>query len=194
MIANDSGQVLNMLTGNPSGLIERAYVFSKAAHEAVGQVRKYSGEPYIVHPIEVAGIVQTVPHTDAMLAAALLHDTVEDTQVTAADIEREFGTEVAELVGWLSDVSRKEDGNRAARKAIDLEHTSKAPPAAKTIKLADLISNSMSIVAHDPKFARVYLIEKAALLDVLKDGDPTLWARANQLVQDGLRTLEHAGV
>jgi|JI10StandDraft_1071094.scaffolds.fasta_scaffold117428_8 (p)ppGpp synthase/HD superfamily hydrolase len=183
-----------MLTGNPSGLTERAYVFAKAAHEAVGQMRKYTGEPYIGHPIEVAGILQTVPHTDAMLAAALLHDTVEDTQVTEADIEREFGSEVADLVSWLSDVSCSEDGNRAARKAIDLEHTSRAPAAAKTIKLADLISNTMRIVAHDPKFARVYLSEKAALLEVLKDGDPTLWARANQVLQDGLRKLENAGV
>lgn len=124
-----------------------------------------------------------------MLAAALLHDTVEDTRVTTADIAREFGVEVAELVAWLTDVSRKEDGNRAVRKGLYLEHIARAPVHAKTIKLADLISNIQSIVPHDPKFARVYLREKAAMLEVLKDGDSTLWERANQLLQDGLRTL-----
>lgn len=53
-----------MLTGNTKGLVEMAYHFAKSAHEAVGQVRKYTGEPYFVHPIEVVGIVQTVPHTE----------------------------------------------------------------------------------------------------------------------------------
>lgn len=183
-----------MLTGNPSGLVERAYVFAKAAHEAVGQVRKYSGEPYIVHPVEVAGLVRSVIHTDEMLAAALLHDTVEDTKITAPDIEREFGAEVAALVGWLTDVSRKEDGNRAVRKAIDREHTATAPAAAKTIKLADLISNSQSILTHDPDFARVYLHEKAALLEVLREGDAALWARAHRLLEEGLRALNPAVV
>lgn len=181
-----------MLTGNRSVLIERAYVFAKAAHESVGQMRKYTGEPYIVHPVEVAGIVQTVCHTEAMLAAALLHDTVEDTGVRIEDIEREFGAEVAELVEWLTDVSTKEDGNRATRKAIDREHISRASAAAKTIKLADLISNSQSILAHDAGFARVYLAEKAALLEVLKDGDSSLLAQAHLLLQDGLRTLDSA--
>lgn len=181
-----------MLTGIQTDLVERAFAYAKAAHEAVGQVRKYSGEQYIVHPIEVAEMVRQVSHTEAMLAAALLHDTVEDTEVRIEDIEREFGNEVAELVGWLTDVSVKEDGNRATRKAIDLEHASRASAAAKTIKLADLISNSQSILAHDAKFARVYLAEKAALLEVLKDGDSTLWTQANLLLQDGLRTLKSA--
>lgn len=173
----------------PQDLVERAHLFAKAAHEAVQQLRKYTGEPYIVHPIEVAGIVRSVPHSDAMIAAALLHDTVEDTEVTIADIEREFGAEVAVMVGWLTDVSRPEDGNRAVRKAIDRLHTAEAPAEVKTIKLADLISNSKSILAHDPVFARVYLREKAALLEVLREGDGLLWNQANQLLQEGLRAI-----
>lgn len=161
-------------------------MFAKAAHAAAGQLRKYSGEPYIVHPVEVAGLVRAVRHTDEMLAAAMLHDTVEDTDVSIEDIAREFGAEVAYLVGWLTDVSRPEDGNRVARKAIDCAHTAMAPAAAQTIKLADLISNSRSIVANDPKFARVYLAEKAKLLDVLKKGDTTLWEQAHELLKKGL--------
>jgi len=183
-----------VLTGNSSGLVEQAYVFAKAAHEAACQVRKYSGKPYITHPIAVAGIVAAVPHTDAMLAAALLHDTVEDTETNIGDIEDNFGTEVAELVGWLSDVSRKGDGNRAARKAIDRAHIAQAPAAAKTIKLADLIDNSRSIIAHDPTFARIYLNEKAALLEVLKEGDATLWLLAHEVLLDGRRAIHPENV
>jgi (p)ppGpp synthase/HD superfamily hydrolase len=174
-----------------SDLVNRAYFFAKAAHEAVGQKRKYTGgEPYIVHPLEVADLVRTVVgHTDAMLAAALLHDTIEDTQETIDDIKREFGFEIAEMVDWLTDVSKPEDGNRAVRKAIDRDHTAKAPANVKTIKLADLISNTQSIVAHDPAFARVYLKEKAALLDVMGDADPVLLARARALLNESLAAL-----
>ena len=162
--------------------VERARVFATAAHAAVGQVRKYTFEPYIVHPTEVASIVATVPHTNEMLAAAYLHDTVEDTGVSIVDIQKEFGNEVASLVGWLTDVSKPEQGNRAVRKAIDREHTAMAPAAAQTVKLADLIANSRSILAHDPAFARVYLEEKRMLLEVLTRGDATLMAQARRIV------------
>ena len=163
-------------------IVERARVFATAAHAAVKQVRKYTFEPYIVHPTEVASIVASVPHTNEMLAAAYLHDTVEDTGVSIVDIQVEFGNEVASLVGWLTDVSKPEQGNRAVRKAIDREHTAMAPAAAQTVKLADLIANSRSILAHDPAFARVYLEEKRMLLEVLTRGDATLMARARSIV------------
>lgn len=160
-------------------LMDRARSFAEHFH--AGQVRKYTGEPYIYHPIAVAQIVATVTHTDEMLAAALLHDVVEDTDATLDDVEREFGAEVAALVEMVTDVSRPEDGNRAARKAIDRDHIAQASPEGKTIKLADLIHNTQSIVAHDPEFARVYLAEKRALLEVLGEGDPLLFARASEL-------------
>lgn len=159
-------------------LEERALAFAKAAHESVDQRRKYSNEPYIVHPIAVAEIVRSVRHTPTMIAAALLHDTVEDTSTELCDINDEFGYDVAELVYWLTDVSKPEDGNRKVRKQKDLEHIAKAPAAAKTIKLADMIDNTISIRERDPDFWRVYRHEKLRLLEVLKEGDPTLWARA----------------
>jgi (p)ppGpp synthase/HD superfamily hydrolase len=86
-----------------------------------------------------------------------------------------FGGEVANLVEMLTDVSKPSDGNRKIRKAIDCEHTAKASPQAKTIKLADLIDNTKTIVAFDPEFAKIYLAEKRLLLDVLVDGDKTLF-------------------
>jgi (p)ppGpp synthase/HD superfamily hydrolase len=163
-------------------MIERARVFATAAHAAVGQVRKYTFEPYIVHPAEVASIVSTVPHTEAMVAAAWLHDTVEDTGVTIETIRAEFGVEVAELVGWLTDVSRPEHGNRAHRKALDRAHSAAAPAEAQTVKLADLIANTRSIMAHDEAFAKTYLEEKRLLLAVMTKGDPTLMAEARKYI------------
>ena len=160
----------------------RARLFATAAHAAVGQLRKYTHEPYIVHPAEVARIVRSVPHTDSMLAAAWLHDTVEDTGVTLELIRAEFGAEVADLVGWLTDVSRPDHGNRAQRKAVDRAHTAAAPAEAQTVKLADLISNTRSIVAHDPKFADVYLAEKRLLLEVMHRGDSTLMEMARRQI------------
>lgn len=162
-------------------IVARALAFASDAHSSIGHVRKYSGEPYIVHPIEVMEIVQTAAvWTDEMLAAALLHDTVEDTPVTQADIAREFGPVVAALVLDLTDQCH--EGNRAARKAAEAARLGTISPEAQTIKLADLISNTRSIVAHDPGFARIYLREKAAILAVMTAGDPGLYAEASAVV------------
>jgi (p)ppGpp synthase/HD superfamily hydrolase len=163
-------------------MVERARVFATAAHAAVGQVRKYTFEPYIVHPAEVAKIVRDAGGSEAMVAAAWLHDTVEDTGVTIETIRAEFGVEVAELVGWLTDVSRPEHGNRAHRKALDRAHSAAAPAEAQTVKLADLIANTRSIMAHDAAFAKTYLEEKRLLLAVMTKGDPTLMAEARKFI------------
>lgn len=167
----------------------RARQFADAAHASINQRRKYTGEPYIAHPVAVAELVRSVPHTPEMLAAALLHDVVEDTFVTLDEIERVFGFKVAELVEMLTDVSTPHDGLRRHRKALDREHTAKASPEAKTIKLADMIDNTRSIVAHDPGFAKVYIGEKALLLEVLREGDATLWAMASDLVNQLLERV-----
>lgn len=167
-----------------SELIERARYFAIAAHAAIGQERKYTCEHYHVHCEEVANLVTSVPHTDEMVAAAWLHDVVEDTQVPLYLIGALFGSKIEGLVSDLTDVSKPQDGNRARRKAIDRAHTAAASRDAKTIKLADLISNSRSIVALDPDFARTYLKEKRLLLDeALTDGDPILWGMADEIVR-----------
>jgi len=165
-------------------IVERARVFAVAAHSAVGQTRKYTFEPYWVHPTEVVGILRDRGITNEyMLAAAWLHDVVEDTGVEVVDIHREFGGIVASYVHWLTNPSRPEDGNRAARKLKDRDYIRSAPADVKTIKLADLISNCSSIVRHDEKFAKTYLKEKSLMLEVLKEGDAVLWAVANSIVK-----------
>ena len=155
-----------------------------AARAHANQRRKYTEEPYINHPIEVALLVSQTEYTHDMLCAAVLHDVVEDTLTTIQDIEREFGLSVSMLVWWLTDLSTPSDGNRAARKKIDRDHIAQAPDDAKTIKLADLISNTRTIAKFDPGFAKVYMGEKRLLLPVLVGGDEKLWDMAYGLVRD----------
>lgn len=108
-------------------LEDRAREFATEAHSAIDHRRKYTNQPYIEHPLAVAELVRSVPHTEEMIAAALLHDVVEDTPVMIDEIREEFGSQVAELVDWLTDVSRQSDGNRRVRKHMDLMHLAKAP-------------------------------------------------------------------
>lgn len=162
-------------------MIFRAMEYAKAAHQ--GQVRKYTSEPYISHPFSVAGLVSSVTDNPYMVTASFLHDVVEDTDITLQHIRTEFGIKVSELVENLTDISVIKDGNRSVRKAIDREHTSNASPEAKTVKLADLIDNTKTIVAFDPKFAKVYMAEKKLLLEVLKEGDSRLYEIAERLVR-----------
>lgn len=170
--------------------LKRAIRYCIAGHDAgrggIPQIRKYTGQPYWVHPIEVMGLVKkNVPDaTMEMLQAALFHDLVEDTDITLWDIIKEFGEEVAVLVEMLTDVSKPEDGNRRVRKNIDLKHTASASPEAKTIKLCDLISNTRSIVDHDRDFAVTYLREKALLLEVLKEGNQVVYDKAYTIMQE----------
>lgn len=164
-------------------IVELADTFALAAHSAVQQVRKYTNEPYIVHPREVREILlkyATNAVTPQMEAAALLHDVVEDCNITVEHVRSVFGEEIAALVSELTDVSMPSDGNRRVRKTKDLAHTASASISAKTIKIADLISNTKSIVQYDQNFARVYLREKADILAACGDADPGLLATAYQ--------------
>lgn len=167
-----------------SELIERAAAFAKAAHKKIDQRRKYTNEPYIVHPQAVAGLVESVTTDEVMIAAAWLHDVVEDTSVTIGDVEKAFGQEVASLVDDLTDVARPEDGNRAARTAKNRDHTAAADPRAKTVKLADVIHNISDIAQANPGYAPKYIAEKEQLIEVLGEGDPALLKQANQTIAE----------
>lgn len=165
-------------------LIEKAKIFATAAHAAVGQKRKYSGDDYIIHPQRVAGIVTKYGGTDEQIAAAWLHDTVEDTDVTLSLIYDTFGTEVTKIVEGLTDVSLPTDGNRATRKAIDRMHTANASTEAQFVKLADIIDNTWDIADNDPKFARVYKQEMLLLLEAMTKVKHTdIWIQAMQSVE-----------
>lgn len=173
-----------------SDLVKQAIRFATEAHERIDHRRKYSGQPYAVHLDQVAKIVATVSHDEEMIAAAWLHDTVEDTPATFNDIEREFGTSISQLVRELTDVSKPGDGNRSVRKTIDRQHLEQASARGQTIKLADLIDNCKDITRHDARFARVYLNEMGSLLQVLTKADEGLMRRAKKTMSKSLSQLD----
>lgn len=169
---------------------EEALKFATIAHAA--QQRKYTEEPYIEHLKRVAETVRTVRHTSEMISAAYLHDVVEDTPVTIEEVREKFGEKVASLVHELTDEFIKEDYphlNRRRRKEKEVERQAQMSPEAKTIKLADVIDNTMDIVRNDKGFARKYVPEMEALTNVLKEGDPELYSRATREVQKGKEIL-----
>ena len=160
-------------------LVQTAYVYANAAHTAVGQRRKYTDEPYIVHPARVAKTVAKFGGTDEMIAAAYLHDVAEDTSVSIVDIQDMFGTDVALIVDGLTDVSVPEDGNRVTRKAIDRAHSADATWTAQFVKCADIMDNASDIGDNDPNFNVVYRKEMVLLLEVLdKVKDEPIYAAA----------------
>jgi (p)ppGpp synthase/HD superfamily hydrolase len=115
-----------------------------------------------------------------MVAVSWLHDCVEDQGVTVPWLRGQFGDCVADGVRLLSDT---ETGNRAQRKAAGRARLAAAPDWVQTIKCADLISNTASIVQHDPAFAVVYIEEKRLLLDVMTRADQRLLALARGQVE-----------
>jgi (p)ppGpp synthase/HD superfamily hydrolase len=175
--------------------IERAQNFAHRAYDSIGQVRKYSGEPYWVHTDEVANTVTCYDGTEKMIIASHLHDVVEDVNKNGFDrfaILREFGHEVLDLVNQLTDEYTSEkwpNENRATRKCMEAIRLATISIEAKTIKLADLLSNTRSIVDNDPNFAKTYLREKAAILPGLKGGDDFLHARVEAQLQNALDKL-----
>lgn len=161
-----------------SSIVQSAREFAIKSHKSMNHRRKYTNAPYSEHLQNVANFVDSVTDDPDTLAAAWLHDVVEDTPTLLEDVESAFGNSVAYLVDCLTDVSKPSDGNRAVRKEIDRQHLAKASPQAKTIKLADLIDNCRDICRHNKRFAVVYLQEMGALLKVLGEGDPNLYGLA----------------
>lgn len=162
-------------------LVYDAMVYAHHLHR--DHTRAYTGLPYVTHLAEVAGLVASVAHTDTMLAAAWLHDSLEDTDTAEEYLTVRFGGDVASMVMHLSDhYSSPEHGSRFHRKRMEADRLGECDWMTKTIKIADVISNVRDIVSRDPSFARVYIREKAYLLDKLKDGDAGLWMMAHRMV------------
>ena len=130
-------------------LLDRAIVFALRAH--AGTERRGKGFPYIVHPLEAVEIVATMTADQELLAAAALHDTVEDTDVTIEQIREEFGEHIASLVEAESDIKvtgvSKEESWRI-RKQAAIDRLAAAPLDAKMVALGDKLSN-MRAIARD---------------------------------------------
>ena len=165
-------------------LLDRAIVFAVRAH--AGTERRGKGFPYIVHPMEAMEIVATMTPDQELLAAAALHDTVEDTDVTVEQIRAEFGERIASLVAAESDafvegVSDEDSWHDRKKAAID--RLAKAPHDAKIVALGDKLSNMRAI-------ARDYAVQGDALWNLFHAKDPKDHAWHYRGLADSLRELQ----
>ena len=165
-------------------LLDRAIIFAVKAH--AGTERRGKGYPYIVHPLEAVEIVSTMTKDQELLAAAALHDTVEDTDVTVDQIRAEFGPRVAELVAAESDqfeAGVSEEDSWHARKKAAIDRLAKASRDAKIVALGDKLSNMRAI-------ARDYAVQGDALWNLFHAKDPKDHEWHYRGLADSLRELE----
>lgn len=172
--------------------------FADQAHG--NQMRKYTPERYIVHPVRVMELCQPYNNDITVLAAALLHDVLEDTP-TSVDQLKAFlqgllgikdAHKAVALVVELTDIFTKDHYrhlNRSERKQKELERLELISPDAQTIKYADIADNCAEMVKHDVDFAPVFLHECMQVLQKLNKGHKRLRKRAIAIVQGGLDAL-----
>lgn len=132
-------------------LLDKAIVFAVKAHH--NTERRGKGFPYIVHPMEAAEIVATITNDQELLAAALLHDTVEDTDVTIEQLKSEFGERIANIVYAESDrfiEGVSEENSWHTRKQEAINRLAEAPYDTKIVAMGDKLSN-MRAIARDYK-------------------------------------------
>ncbi|HET6205884.1 MAG TPA: HD domain-containing protein [Terracidiphilus sp.] len=158
-------------------LIKAARMFANGSHQRINTFRNPALQSSDVHLKSVAQIVSSVSCDEEVIAAAWLHDVVEDTAATFGDVERNFGVRVANLVDELTVVSYLVRGKRAARFSFEKEHFARVSAAAKTIKLADLIDTCRDLHKSEPASLRRYAREARELADVLEGGEPRLLLR-----------------
>ena len=136
------------------GLLRRAYEFARQAHSGASRA---SGQPYISHPMEVAALLAELGLDDRALAAALLHDVIEDTPITAAEIRKEFGEEIAGLVHAVTKLSRIDFHTQRERQAQNLRKMLLAVARdlrVILIKLADRLHNMRTLKSLPPERRR----------------------------------------
>jgi len=170
----------------------------KAAHFAAGRHRFQrrkgeDGSPYINHPLEVADLVANVGGvTDVrVLAAAILHDTVEDTPTTLEELETLFGSDVSALVAELTDDKRLP---KHERKRLQIEHAPHLSDAVKPVKLADKICNVRDVTNNPPvdwsvERRKEYLSWAEQVVAGLRGANRHLEERFDVVLQDGLTAL-----
>jgi guanosine-3',5'-bis(diphosphate) 3'-pyrophosphohydrolase len=179
-------------------ILEQVIAFTDRAHAE--QMRKYTPDRYIVHPVRVMELLKEYTSDISVLAAAIMHDVLEDTPVKEEEIRRFLRTFMDErtaertvsLVVELTDVYIKADYpqlNRRKRKDMEVERMARTSPDAQTIKYADIIDNCREIVTHDPSFARVFLRECSNLLRKMRGGNQELHKKAQELVAANLKRL-----
>lgn len=167
-----------------TALLDRAIIYAVKAH--AGTERRGKGFPYIVHPMEAVEIVATITPDQEILAAAALHDTVEDTDITIEQIRAEFGDRIASLVGAETDDivdGQSEEESWHDRKLAAINRLSKASKDAKTVALGDKLSNMRAI-------ARDYAVQGDSLWNLFHTTDPKEHEWHYRGLADALRDLK----
>ena len=164
-------------------LLDKAIMFAVRAHS--GTERRGKGFPYIVHPLEAVELVATITPDQELLAAAALHDTVEDTDVTVEQLRAEFGDRVAFIVADESDrftpgVSEEDSWHERKQAAID--RLARASREAKIVALGDKLSNMRAI-------ARAYAVMGDKLWSLFHTTDPKEHEWHYRGLADSLREL-----
>ncbi|HYE56246.1 MAG TPA: HD domain-containing protein [Chitinophagaceae bacterium] len=173
-------------------VLEHIRNFADKAHG--DQMRRYTDDRYIVHPVRVMEMCSRYTSRLPVLAAALLHDVLEDTSVTRQQLLQFLhtlmptadATETVKLVIDLTDVYTKAkypQWNRRKRKDKEAARMGRIHPDAQTIKYADIIDNTPEITREDPDFAKRYVSECKALLRKMTAGHPELYQEALQTVE-----------
>lgn len=173
-------------------ILGKAYVIAETSHCAIGQVRKYSGKPYFSHPREIALRMYRANRPLEEVAAALLHDVLEDTRITESLLRKFFPRRESRVVDIVLQVTKpSEDMSkpRAERKAVDHAHYANGDVGGQTLKCFDIEHNESDITDLDPKFAKVWLVEAESLLYMLTkaDWESRLWALSK--VRSGMRRI-----
>lgn len=179
-------------------VLKKIAVFADNAHG--DQKRKYAAERYIEHPLRVMKICKDYGYPIPVLAAAILHDVLEDTDTTPKQIKEFLLTVMNErdasytldLVIQLTDIYTKHDYprlNRRGRKTREATRMENTSAEAQTVKYADIIDNAREIVEHDPDFAPVFLRECSTLIKKMNKGNKELRDQAIQLVEDEMERL-----
>lgn len=169
-------------------MLEKAIIFANEKHR--GAVRKGENQPYIYHPLEVLGIASILTNDEDILCAAVLHDTVEDTDCTKEEIEKNFNKRIAELVAEESENKREgqdkiQTWEIRKKETIDLmKNTKDIGP--KIICLGDKISNLRS-------FNRLILMNEATAWDNFNMKDPKMHFWYYNGLRDALSELENTG-
>ena len=165
-------------------LLDRAIIFAVKAH--AGTERRGKGFPYIVHPMEAVAIVSTMTSDQELLAAAALHDTIEDTNLTEEDLRAEFGERIATLVAKESDqpsAGEDEGASWHRRKKAAIDRLARASREVKMVALGDKLSNMRAI-------ARDYAVKGDALWDLFHAKDPKDHEWHYRGLADALRELQ----
>ena len=182
--------------------LDKITAFADQAHG--DQLRKYADERYIHHPLRVMKACRDQGYPLPVLAAAILHDVLEDTATTPEEIEKFLLTVMSEtdvehtltLVTELTDVYIKADHpqmNRRKRKAREANRLERVSAEAQTIKYAGIMDNAKGIAGNGADFAPVFLNECMKLLDKMKKGNEQLRAKALEVVKEEMDQLKSTG-